>query len=505
MKESELTSLSLDKDSIYESQTVTQAAIDEALSRHERAISNEKISQGDILLGTYEVLDDAISGGMGSVWRVHHQGWGTELAMKRPQPRFFAEGSERRKSDFIVECENWIKLGLHQNIVACYYVREIGGVPTIFSEWMDNGSIKDRMRDGSLYFGSDEEVYRRILDIAIQSARGLAFFHGIDLVHQDIKPANILLSKNWDAKIADFGLARARTHLEENGQSKSLGYTPEYCPAEQANGDEPEQWMDIYAWALTVLEMLIRERSWKNGAEARESLDEIMESLSSAIPERVKKLVKSCILTTDVKADEVACELEQIYSEEFGCAYPRIAMQHEYQTASALNNTALSYLDLNREQQAVQCWEQAKTIDGRNADVVYNYAMYQWRKGQIDGDEAVDRMKIIDDVDDRERCIASIQSERDGTFEVLHEGEEPGSYTLSMSKEEQQPAFEIFDDCLSYMEGEYVNIIFKVNEQQTAAWMLINRFILFIKNLVTGKTAGPIYAEDYGKGHFALI
>ena len=70
--------------------------------------------------------------------------------MKRPQPKFFSEGSQQRKEDFIHECESWIELGLHPNIVSCYYVRSIGGVPSIFSEWMDGGSLKEQVGDRTL-------------------------------------------------------------------------------------------------------------------------------------------------------------------------------------------------------------------------------------------------------------------------------------------------------------------------------------------------------------------
>ena len=157
-----------------------------------------------------------MKGGMGSVWKVHHSSWNVDLAMKRPQPKYFTEGSQGRKEVFIHECRAWIKLGLHANIVSCYYVREIGGVPTVFSEWMDNGSLEDRIRDRTLYSGTEDVVRRRLLDIAIQFARGLHYAHeaGGGLIHQDVKPANLLLTKGWDAKVADFGLARARTQFE---------------------------------------------------------------------------------------------------------------------------------------------------------------------------------------------------------------------------------------------------------------------------------------------------
>ena len=257
--------------SIQEEFSVSQAAIDEIRKRREKgqkpeSLSNEEIRKGDPILNTYKVLDDAIHGGMGSVWRVHHESWNVDLAMKRPQPRFFAEAGDGRKEEFIWECENWINLGLHPNIVSCYYVREIGGVPTIFSEWMDNGSLKDRIRDGSLYEGTEEEVQERILDIAIQTARGLEYSHENGLIHQDVKPGNILLTKGWDAKVADFGLAKAQSQLRENEKPVSTGYTIQYCPREQAEGAPAEKWMDVYAWALTVLEMYAGKRLWETGA-----------------------------------------------------------------------------------------------------------------------------------------------------------------------------------------------------------------------------------------------
>ena len=82
-----------------------------ASGRRPDAISNEEIHNGDPILNTYKVTSEAIHGGMGSVWRVHHNGWDVDLAMKRPQPRYFAEGSDDSKEEFIAECENWINLG----------------------------------------------------------------------------------------------------------------------------------------------------------------------------------------------------------------------------------------------------------------------------------------------------------------------------------------------------------------------------------------------------------
>ena len=111
---------------------------------------------GDMVLDTYRVQSEAIRGGMGAVWRVTHTGWNMDLAMKRPKAEAFQ--TPVQKDNFTAECRHWINLGLHPNIVSCYYVREVGKVPTIFSEWMENGSLESHIKNGTLYKGTEKEV-----------------------------------------------------------------------------------------------------------------------------------------------------------------------------------------------------------------------------------------------------------------------------------------------------------------------------------------------------------
>lgn len=271
---------------------LSKNSIDEDLFSGSDAISNESITKGISISGIYDVISDPIKGGMGSVWKVHHNGWNMDLAMKRPLPKYFAEGSERRKENFIRECEDWIDLGLHPNIVSCFYVREIGGVPTIFSEWMENGSLESRIKDQTLYSGTYKAVQERLLDIAIQFARGLHYAHESKkgLIHQDVKPDNLLLTLGWDAKVADFGLARARTNLEvDSGDSAAQGgdsgatpgtapmaaysgCTPAYCSYEQDAKKPVSRQTDIYSWALSVLEMYLGSRKQIQGLSQRGAL-----------------------------------------------------------------------------------------------------------------------------------------------------------------------------------------------------------------------------------------
>ena len=178
--------------------TMLEAALSDAAGRAEAPTENAAIQKGETILDTYTVESEAIEGGMGSVWRVHHKGWNVDLAMKRPQPKLFAD--EKDKANFIRECEAWINLGLHPNIVSCYYVREISGTPSIFSEWMDGGSLESAIQKGTLYEGTEAAQTERLLDIAIQFARGLHYAHEAGLIHQDVKPDNVLLTNEGEAR-----------------------------------------------------------------------------------------------------------------------------------------------------------------------------------------------------------------------------------------------------------------------------------------------------------------
>lgn len=392
------------------SSTMADAALGEAAERRGKSRHNTVIHKGGTIFGTYRVDSDAIEGGMGSVWRVHHTGWNVDLAMKRPQPQCFS--SEESKADFINECEAWINLGLHPNIVACYYVREIGGTPTIFSEWMDGGSLENAINNGTLYRGSETEQRERILDIAIQFARGLQYAHEAELIHRDVKPDNLLLTCGGEAKVADFGLALARAQLTQMEQAPvvqenvdmevdeseglshahAVWYSPAYCSMEQMDQKELTYKTDIYSWAVSVMEMYIGFRPWTNGVVAGLNCRDYFKQFRLQATDAMKDLLSVCLADEPEKRlyDFIQIEerLRQIYQTETDSDYPRSAPRAAADTADSLNNRALSFLDLGKNDEAEKCWESAVEINPDHSDVRYNYAVYQWRAGKISADNA---------------------------------------------------------------------------------------------------------------------
>jgi serine/threonine protein kinase/WD40 repeat protein len=372
------------------------------------------IVPGSRLLDLYDVAPGKpAEGGFGIVYKVRHSAWNVDLAVKQPKSGVFK--TPKQKEDFVRECETWINLGLHPHIVSCYYVREIGGIPSIFSEWMEGGSLKDWIKSGRLYAGAEEEVQKRILDIAVQFARGLNYAQGRGLVHRDVKPGNLLMTPEGTAKVADFGLANvvsgAADGAEPGGDGGAMrtagavSYTPDYASPEQAAGGKLSGGTDIWSWGVSVLEMYCGERRWSSTKEiaggpiAGKQCEYYFPLAKHPVPEGVKEVLRGCFKSDVQERTDNFAELEMyllaIYEETFGEAYPREYQAAASDTAGSLNNRALSFIDLGKAGEAEKCWEEALKTDPSHGESVFNYALYKWENGDISDIDAVNLISLI--------------------------------------------------------------------------------------------------------------
>lgn len=365
---------------------------------------------GDMILNQYEVTDKLGEGGMGTVYKARHHGWDIDLAVKSPRPETFA--TESGKANFTREAETWVNLQLHPHIVACYYVRILGGIPRVFAEYVAGGSLADWIRRRHLYQGGHEQALERMLDIAIQFAWGLHAAHEQRLVHQDIKPANVMLTPEGLVKVTDFGLARARTlagepvSQSESGSQSILvsvrGMTPAYCSPEQAKGEALSRKTDIWSWGVSVLEMFVGGVTWRSGALARDvlaSYDTPDDTAIPPMPKAVMLLLARCFEPAPGNRPasmlDVAAELQAIYAQEVGQAYPRKMPQMAEMLADSLNNRALSLANLGKLGESQQLWEQALQADPRHLGATYNQGVLRWRRGEITDDALLKQLEIV--------------------------------------------------------------------------------------------------------------
>lgn len=349
-------------------------------------------------------------GGMGRVYRVFHRGWGIDLAVK--VPRKTALDAKAMRS-VLREAEAWSSLGLHPFITSCYYARVRDGVPWLFAEFVDGGSVQQAVRSGTLY--RDQNSLARILTIAIQSARGLHHAHERSLVHQDVKPANILLTQDGMAKVTDFGLARAALSPDTAGPRPTVegtmivrfsGMTPAYASPEQLASSQGREHAitrrtDLYSWAATVLEMFVGALTWVSGPAAVDALANLLDNGPKqpnipSIPKEVADLLERCFAVRQSARPStlaiVADELSHIYYKYCG-GFLRDTSSLRQPPADALYNRGASRLDLGDVNLAAECWEQALHADPVHPHSIFARSIVEWRQGKISDDHAVRSLK----------------------------------------------------------------------------------------------------------------
>ncbi|MFH1882635.1 MAG: protein kinase, partial [Planctomycetota bacterium] len=365
---------------------------------------------GDVILDLYEVKQ-VHEGGMGLVYRVHHRGWNMDLAAKSPRIDLFK--TLQQKDNFIRECETWINLGMHPHIVSCYYVRTLGGIPRIFAEYVEGGSLKDWIESRRLYEGGPKKSLERILDIVIQMAWGLQYAHEKGLVHQDVKPGNVLVNTGGTVKVTDFGLAKARALAGETTKPSgdqtifvtSGGRTPAYCSPEQANGKPLSRRTDIWSWAISVFEMFVGEPPCRYGGQlAAEVFASYLEEGSGdeSLPPMPPSLAR--VLTDSFKRDpaqrpreirSVAKRITAIYEDIFQKTYPRAEPKAVELLADQINNRAISLRDLGAYAEADQMLEEALRTYPRHLPLVFNHGILGWRSGKSTDSALLTELRTI--------------------------------------------------------------------------------------------------------------
>jgi len=297
-----------------------------------------KWKKGDVVLEDYVYLGKLGEGGMGDVSLFSSRTTGVKFAVKTLRLAE-DESDESIRHDFLAELQVWIDLPEHPNLTACRFFRTYRGQLLIFSEYVDGGSLADWVDRGDLFKDGSRNALVRIHDIAIQTAWGLSTLHRLGLVHQDFKPPNVLLTKQGDAKITDFGLSRARRLLRDRVSSEVVpastvscrGQTEAYCSPEQVKADRLTRKTDIWSWGITTMEMFTIDLGWKSGLEAPRFLEEMLrggeKTIKCPMPEGLAAILRKCLRINPMERwhsmDEIARALIVSYRDTLGEDYPR--------------------------------------------------------------------------------------------------------------------------------------------------------------------------------------
>lgn len=213
-------------------------------------------------------------GGMGVVLRAYDAALEREVAIKFLAPEFAADPKARER--FLREARSLAKVR-HPNLVAVHTAGEVDGRPYFAMELvegtsLDRAIVKSKKGDGGVLPAGARERSKVVARLFAETADALATIHRAGLLHRDVKPANILISTDGSARLADFGISADRRRGEEVSDNGTLRYlSPERVSG--VHGEEDPR-SDLYALGLSLLESLTLTPIFtqKNSAELRAAI-----------------------------------------------------------------------------------------------------------------------------------------------------------------------------------------------------------------------------------------
>ncbi|MFC2160968.1 protein kinase [Acidobacteriota bacterium] len=206
----------------------------------------ENLTTGSIFAGRYQIIEELGRGGMGKVYKVLDKEVNVKVALKLIKPEIAADMKT------IERFRNELKIArdiTHKNVCRMYDLNREKDSYYITMEYVSGGDLKNLIRRTKhLPVGT-------ALSLAIQICEGLEEAHTLGNVHRDLKPNNIMIDENGDARIMDFGIARTVKDKGITGTGVMIG-TPEYMSPEQVEAKEVDQRADIYSLGVILYEMV---------------------------------------------------------------------------------------------------------------------------------------------------------------------------------------------------------------------------------------------------------
>lgn len=286
-------------------------------------------------LERFEIIARIGVGGMGEVYRAHDAALHRAVAVKVLPPVFSADPERLRR--FHVEAQAAASLN-HPNVLSIFHVGGQDGSPYLVTELLEGETLRERLQRGAM---RPSEA----LEVGAAVARGLAAAHEKAIVHRDIKPTNVFITKEGRIKILDFGLARlnrslspvcddATALLSEYTDPGLVVGTAGYMSPEQVRGEEIDSRSDIFALGAVLYEMLTARRAF-DGPSPVETMSAILNreppdvsdsarQLQPAVSRVVHRCLEKNVAKRFQSAEDLAFALEGLV--ESGRSVPQLGV-----------------------------------------------------------------------------------------------------------------------------------------------------------------------------------
>ncbi len=246
------------------------------------------IREGVMISDRYEIMTRIGTGGMADVYKAIDRKLNRYVAMKVLKREFREDQTFVQK--FQSEAQSVAGL-LHQSIVNVYDVGEDRGLYYIVMELVDGITLKDYIqKKGHL-------KAKEVVNIAMQVCAGIEEAHSHDIVHRDIKPQNIMISKEGKVKVTDFGIAKATS---SNTISTNAMGSVHYTSPEQARGGFSDVKSDIYSLGITMYEMVTGQLPFDGESTVSVALRHLQEEITPPselvddIPYSLERIILKC-------------------------------------------------------------------------------------------------------------------------------------------------------------------------------------------------------------------
>ncbi len=271
-----------------------------------------QLERGSTFAGRYEVIEELGKGGMGRVYKVFDKKIKEAVAMKLLKPEIAAD--EKTIERFSNELKFARKIS-HRNVCRMYDLGQEGTTFFITMEYVPGEDLKSFIkRSGHL-------TEAKAVSVAKQICEGLAEAHHLGVLHRDLKPQNIMIDRDGNARIMDFGIARSLQAQGITGSGVLIG-TPEYMSPEQAEAENVDQRSDIYSLGVILYEMVtgrvpfVGETPLSIALKHISAIPKDPRDLNTLVSEDLSRLILKCLEKSKEKrfqsARELLADLEKI-------------------------------------------------------------------------------------------------------------------------------------------------------------------------------------------------